>query len=404
MSAPGARIAAALLVGLLAGCGSRVEPLPVEQVVAGPLELAVDAVGELKAVRAVPLTVPGAPWQPRQLIWMKGDGSRVVAGEVVARFSAAQNELELSKALLDLQRNLLARANKQNELDAAQGRVGVDLAQVGTELSIARRYAEADLSMFARNEILDAIQDQRFLGTKQDVLEWRRAQASQRGGAELAVLDAQRATFDLNARSRREDLDALELRAPNDGVLVLATNWTGEKPKLGASMWSGNEFATLPDASALEIELTLPQLEAQGVSVDDEVELHPLGKPAQAISGRLHWVASAAQLRGRGNPIKYLSMKVAVPEAAAREHGWVPGQAFQARIILRRREAAISVPNVALHAADDGHHVLVREGGGWQRRMVTLGARGPARSEVLDGLAEGDAVLLAPAAADGAES
>jgi HlyD family secretion protein len=396
----------ALLLGAaaLAGCGTAIDPLPVEQVSAGPLELAVEASGELKAVRAVPLTVPGAPWQPRQLVWMKGDGSRVEAGDVVARFSAAQNELELSKALLDLQRNLLARANKENELDSAQGRVGVDLAQVGTELAIARRYAEADLSMFARNEILDAIQDQRLLGTRQGVLEWRRDQASERGGAELAVLDAQRATFDLNARSRREDLDALELRAPNAGVLVLATNWSGEKPKLGASMWSGNEFATLPDASDLEVELTLPQLEAQGISVDDEVELHPLGQPQHAISSRLHWVASAAQLRGRGNPIKYLSMKATVPAAAAREHGWVPGQAFQARIILRRREAAISVPNVALRAEGGGHHVLVRNGSGWQRRAVTLGARGPARSEVLDGLEAGDAVLLTPAGADGAAS
>src|SRR5690606_31648781 len=117
--------------------------------------------------------------------------------------------------------------------------------------------------MFARNEILDAIQDQRFLGTKQDVLEWKRGQASERGRAELAVLDSQRASFELNAERRRKDLDALELVAPNDGVLVLTADWTGEKPRLGAALWAGNEFASLPDPSALEVELVLPQLEAQ---------------------------------------------------------------------------------------------------------------------------------------------
>jgi HlyD family secretion protein len=394
-------LSALAIAALLAACTSTVDEYPVERVEARPLELMVEAVGELKAVKSVPLNVPGAPWQPRQLVWMKDDGSRVTEGEVVARFSATQNELELAKALLDLQRNLLARASKESELSATQGRVGVDLAKVDTDLSIAQRYAEADLTMFARNEILDAIQDQQFLGAKQGVLEWRRDQASQRGGAELAVLDAQRSTFDLNARTRQQDLDALELRAPNDGVLVLVSNWSGEKPKIGASLFSGNEFATLPDASTLEVELVLPQLEAQGVGVDDVVELYPLGRPDLAVSSHLHWVASAPQQRGRGSPVRVLSMRAALPTEAATTHGWVPGQAFVARIYMQRRDSGISVPNVALISDDGAHRVMVRNGGDWEARTITLGARGPARSEVLDGLNEGDSVLLTPAALRG---
>src|SRR5690606_19884932 len=158
------------------------------------------------------------------------------------RFIADQGELELEKALLDMQRNALARAAKEIELDATQGRVGVDLAQVGTELAIAQRYADADLDMFARNEILDAIQNERFLGVKQDVLEWRQGQAGQRGGAELGVLEAQRATFAMTADTKRADLAALELRAPHAGVLILEESWSGEKPRVGTSMWAGNAF------------------------------------------------------------------------------------------------------------------------------------------------------------------
>src|SRR5690606_37658160 len=108
-------------------------------------------------------------------------------GELIARFSADEAELSLSQALIDLQRNALSRSSKQSELDAAQGRVDVDLAAVGSQLRIADRYAEADLDMLARNEILDAVQDKAFLGAKQDVLAWKREQASERGDAELAV-------------------------------------------------------------------------------------------------------------------------------------------------------------------------------------------------------------------------
>src|SRR3546814_1276325 len=75
--------------------------------------------------------------------------------------------------------------------------------------------------LLARNDVLDAIEDVHYLEARQDTLQWQRDQADVRGGAEQALLDAQRATFALDAKARREDLDALELRAPNDGVLML---------------------------------------------------------------------------------------------------------------------------------------------------------------------------------------
>lgn len=386
-----------LAVLTLAGCDSTPEAsMPTEVVSSAPLSLTLEALGQSRAVKAMPLLVPGQQWSQRQLVWMKADGSRVEAGELVARFVAAQGKLELDKALLDLQRNALARAAKQDELGSLQGRVEVDLSQVGIQLAIAERYADADLEMFSRNEILDAVQDQQFLGEKRGVLTWRRDQASSRGDAELGVLDSQRDSFDLNARTRQQDLQALELIAPNAGVLVHAADWSGEKPKLGATLWAGREFASLPDPSQLEVELVLPQLEAQGVVVGADVEVHPVGRPEQAVTTTISWVASAPAVRGRGNPIKYLSMRAPLPTDASDAHAWVPGQAFQARIHLRRSEQALSVPNVALGSAAGQSYVHIKQGGEWVRRDVTLGVRGPARAEVLQGLAVGDEVLLTP--------
>ena len=392
------------LLFALAGCGAATpDDTPTETLALAPIELVVEARGQLKSAKATPLLVPGTQWARRQVVWMKADGSRVEKDEVVARFTAQQAELELAKALLDLQRNALSRQAKQDELGTLQGRVDVDLAQVGSDLAIAQRYAgAAELEAFARNEILDAIQDQRFLGEKRGVLNWKRDQAGSRGAAELAVLDSQRATYDLNAGRRREDLSALELRAPNAGVLVLKADWSGDKPKVGASLWAGNEFASLPDTTTLEVELALPQLEAQGAMKGAEVELFPVGRPEQTVSSQLSWVASAAAVRDRQSPVKYLLMKAGVTADAARAHGWVPGQAFAARIYVQRKPKGLSVPNVAVLSDAGKTYVDVRDGGDVTRREVKLGARGPARSEVLDGLAEGERVLLTPRAAGGA--
>ncbi|MGB3873520.1 MAG: hypothetical protein WA956_12785 [Stenotrophomonas sp.] len=382
---------------LLSGCADDAVPPASEIVSVGELLLVVDGEGELRSGKPTPLNVPGRNWSSRQVEWMLAEGSVVKKGDLLARFIAPDGKQQLDQALLDLQRSALARQSKQGELQTTQDRVSVDLAQVAVQLGIAQRYAGADFSALARNDVLDAIEDSRYLGEKQDTLEWRRGQSGTRGGAELAVLDAQRATFDLTAKDRKADLDALELRAPNDGVLLLTPSWSGDKPAVGASMYAGTEFGSLPDTAAMEVQIDLPQIEAQGVALGNGVELHPLGRPDQSFTSTLSWVASAAKTLGRESPVKYLSMRAPAPSGVVAEHGFVPGQRFSARVVLAREAEAISIANVAIEQRDGKHWVRVREGRDFVRREVELGVRGTARSRVLKGLRAGEEVLLAAA-------
>ncbi len=384
-----------LLALLLAGCADKAPDTTVlETVHAAPLEFSVHGEGELHAAKSTALLVPGPMWTPRQITWMLPDGSQVAKGDLVARFSAEQSKQDLAQARIDLERNLLARRGKQAELDDSHGKLGVDLAQVAGQLAIAQRYANAGPEAMARNDILDAVQDAHYLGVRQGILQWRKRQSSQRGRAELAVLDAQHATFDTVARQKKDDLDALELRAPHDGVLVLEKSWSGEVAHTGGSLYAGSPFGSLPDLAALEVQLAVPQIETQGIRVGDSVELHPWGAPDQHVTATLSWVAAAAQSRSRQNPVKYLMMKAAVPADVARRFGWTPGQHFVGKIVLLRLDHGLSVPNVALGSGDQGPSVRVLVDGKPQRRAVTLGVHGPARAQVLDGLAEGDQVLL----------
>ena len=387
-------IAALAVVAVLAGCGNEAAPPATETVAPQAVLLSVSGEGELKSSKSTTLQVPGSQWARRRLEWMLPEGSLVAKDELLARFSAEAGEVELALAMLDLQRNALARSAKEGDLAATQGRVSVDLSQVATQLGIAERYAGADIAAIARNQVLDAVQDAEYLGDKRDTLRWRQAQSDSRGGAELAVLDAQRATIDLKAANQREDLAALELRAPHAGVLMLSSNWMGDKPSVGSTLRAGFEFGLLPDSGSLEVELALPQLQAQGVRVGNQVEVFPPGHPEQLVVTELAWVASAAKALDRGNPVKYLSMKAPIPAEAAGRFGWVPGQTLEARVVLLRDASAITVPNVAVRSEAGKHYVQVREGDGFAQREVELGVRGTARSEVLGGLEAGEEVLL----------
>jgi len=385
-----------LLLPLLAGCGhAATDHAVLEQVQATPLEFSVQAEGDLHSTKPTPLLVPGSQFTSRQLSWMLPDGSLVKKGELVARFSAQQSRQDLAQARIDLERNTLARATKQAELADKRGQLGVDLTQVAVQQAIAERYANAPLEAMARNDILDAIQDVHYLEVRQHILQWRENQSSASGEAELAVLDAQRNSFDTVATQKQADLAALELRAPHAGVLVLEKDWSDQLPHVGSSLFAGNPFATLPDLGALEVRLSVPQIEAQGIQVGDKVELHRWGLPGQTVVSTISWVASAAQPRSSENPVKYLAMKAVVPAGLAQHYGWIPGQRFIGRIILLQVDKGYSVPNVALLNSGDGASVQVLEHGKVQTRKLKLGVRGATRTQVLEGLQQDDRVLLA---------
>jgi len=399
---PSLRLVLASACLALGACGSAEQAVsPTEVVRRAPVEMTVQAQGELRAVKATPLIVPGDQWAQRRLVWALPEGSLVKQGEVIARFSAEQGKLELAKAELDLRRNALARAAKESELASGDHRIDVDLAQVATDFGIAQRYSHADLDMFARNQVLDAVQDERFLGIKRGTLEWRRGQSSSRGSAELGVLDSQKATYALAAKTRQQDITALELVAPHDGVLVLTENWSGEKPRVGSSLWAGFEFGSLPDTHDMQVELQVPQLTAGGLRTGTALRLYPLGHAAASLDSSLSWVASAAQPRNRDNPVKYLAMKAPVTAEAIEKYHLVPGQTMVATLFVDRAAAALTVPNIALREENGKTWVQRRGGSGFERREVTLGARGPARSEIRSGLDEGDEVLLGEPAKGG---
>jgi HlyD family secretion protein len=392
-------IATVVLACLLSACTDLPEQTPVFEVIKTEKQsLSLVAMGTVKSTKATPLLVPGQNWSTRQLIWMRPEGELVKAGEVVARFSAERGKLELAQAQIDLERNAVARTLKEADLGVSQGRIGVDLAQVDAELNIARRYAKADLQVFARNQILDAVQDEKFLGNKREVLDWRRGQSDGRGQAELAVLDSQRARVALTADQKKSDLDALEIKAPNDGIFMLSADWGGEKPKIGATLYAGMDFGSLPDSSSMQVELSVPQIEAQGIVVGAQVRLYPEGRPDQAFTSTISQVDGGAQAKDRRNPVKYVSMKANIPKAVIVKYRFVSSQRFRANIFSLLPKNTLSVANIAVvsEAGKNFVEVSTSAGGEFKRKEVTLGEQGIARTIVSKGLSVGDFVSLTP--------
>lgn len=383
---------------VLSACGDGdVARLPTETLVLRDWNETLVADGELRAQKNTPLLVPGSQFEGRALIEMVAEGSMVEKDQIVARFDAPQARIDLSQNELELMRNELTRTAQTDTGALTTQQLATDLAQVDTDLTLSQRYANADFSVFARNQILDALQDTGFLTEKKGYLGWRRGQTSARGAVDLAVIDSARATVTVTVEQKRASLNALEVRAPHAGVFLLKAGWDGVKAQPGSNLWPGDDFAEIPDMSGLIARFNVPQSETQLLKEGQPVRVRLAGTGVE-IDAKISKVGNSASVKNRESPVKYSDFDVAIPSDAAREHGLRPGQAVRGTVTLVQSMETLTVPNVALLQEGGGFFVLRQQGGKSQRIAIELGVRGPIRSQVRKGLQAGDRVLLAPAA------
>lgn len=357
--------------------------------------LAVD--GEIKAAASTPLNVPGSGWSQRVLVDMVADGSAVQKGQVVARFDAPQSRMELSQADLELLRKTLAEQANASTAAVEHGTLVGDRAKVEDDLKLSRRYADVDLSIFARNVILDALADVGFLTTKRTYLDWKGGQAQARTAAQDAVLRSQRDSVVRTAAQKRDSLSALELVAPHDGVFLLAAKWDGTKPEIGSNQAAGQEFGSLPDLDQLVAHFSVAEGQAFGLKAGLPVRVRLAGTGTE-LALKVTRVGSNASTISPESPVKYSDFDAAIDTATARKLGLKPGQALRGVVQLVARPAALTVPNIALVRDGVGYVVYTEEHGKQTRQKVELGQRGPVRSELKSGVAAGARVVLLPPA------
>ncbi|SEO47828.1 Multidrug efflux pump subunit AcrA (membrane-fusion protein) [Duganella sp. CF517] len=357
--------------------------------------LAVD--GEIKAAASTPLNVPGNNWSQRMLIDMVADGSSVEQGQVVARFDSPQSRMELSQAELELLRKTLAEQASASAAQVERDKLAGDRAKVEDDLGLSRRYASVDLSIFPRNDILDALADVGFLTTKRTYLEWKGGQAQARTAAQDAVLHSQRDSVLRTAAQQRDSLAALELVAPHDGVFLLTAKWDGTKAEIGSTQVAGQEFGSLPDLNQLVAHFSVAEGQVFGLKAGLPVRVRLAGTGTE-LALKVTRVGSNASTTSQESPVKYSDFDAAIDTATARRLGLKPGQALRGTVELVARPAALTVPNIALVQDGAGYVVYTEEAGKQIRHKVELGQRGPVRSELKSGVAAGARIVLLPPA------
>ena len=398
-----AYLAAGVLAAMaLAGCGEGPADA-VETFVIEPEDFTISlrSRGELKAAESTPIMPPAGSRAPRTIQWLAPNFSWVKQGDVVVRFDVTSAEREAGTAGIEIDKVDLQVLGKQRELERMLGELGNDLELVDIEKLMAEEFDFDNELAYSRFEIIDAMRDQALLDYKSEHLEGKKGTYSDRQEAEVAVLAAQRSPPESKYKEQQGLLQNQEVLAPHDGFFVLEERWYGQRIDVGSTVFSGNKLASIPKLDPGRGGGGGLETEAVGLAEGQKVDVIIDAYPDRPLTGAIQSISATAAPIERDSPVKYFTVQVALDQA---DPEWItPGAVVTATIHINQAENTIAVPNQALFREDGREWVLVRQGGQLVERDVTLGLRGPNRSEVVGGLEAGDEVALFPPASAAGE-
>jgi HlyD family secretion protein len=410
----------------------------------GTLEVTVSGSGNLQPHTLVNLAFPQSGIVRKVYV---GVGDTVKAGQVLAELDTRDLELQLQNARINLEiaRIRLAQAQataRARPADLAAAQAALANAQASLEAlksgpdprdrEIARlNYEVAKNAVWQAQlsrdktagspgassvdlELAQARVGQAELQAEVSRLQYEKAQSGpteqQLKAAEAALaqaranltrlqvqdpsLDVQLAQYqvqqaEIAVRQLELRLEQARLVAPIDGV-VTAVNLVEGSPAP-----TGMPAITLGDLNHLEVVVNLPEVDVAQVAPGQEAVIIPEAMPDIRLKGKVVSVAPmGSQIQGVVNFPVTIALEENAPSVRA-------GMTVQVQIAVARRENALLVPRRALIARGGQTFVTVMRGDQTETVPVRIGMRGDTMAEVLEGLQEGDVVVV-PAAQAGA--
>jgi RND family efflux transporter MFP subunit len=198
-----------------------------------------------------------------------------------------------------------------------------------------------------------------------------------------AVAEPQRAEAAANLDFARTQLGYSRITAPIAGIVASVATQEGET--VAASL-AAPTFVTLVDLARLEVWAYVDETDIGAIAKGQTASFTVDTYPNHEFEGRVTAVYPQAEIRD--NVVNYVTVVTFDPP---RGRTLRPEMTTTVRIAVETRDNVLAVPRRAVRR-EQGHSFVLTPAG--ERRGVTVGSRDEAYYEIVDGLREGDQVLL----------
>jgi HlyD family secretion protein len=303
---------------------------------------------------------------------------------------ASQAMIDEAEAKLVLAEDELERAAAEYERYTRRSEDDPERAKALYQYAVARQSYQAALQDLTYYTHLSVENQQVQLHAEVVMAEAKVAEAERwyeliKNGPDTSVLARAEAHLDMAATqlySAEAASSGSELYAPFSGV-ILEVN-----AKPGENVAAGSGFITLADVGELEVFATVIEEDYPKLRIGQPVILFFDARPDAEIRGSVDRIVPR-KLPG-DRPLYGIFISFYVPT-----EGLVQGMTVDASIIIAQRDDVLRLPKSIVRGSSDGTATVeIWTSGIREERTVSIGLRGDTYVEILNGLDEGDQVIL----------
>ncbi len=359
-----------------------------------PFVRAIEASGEIRSADSV---IIGCPSIPRMwnftIARLTPEGREVRTGMPLVSFDSKklQEELQVKRAELETARKTLekTRLEEREKLEA----LVLEMAEIEAKQARTKRKLEVPVEFQERLELEKLKLDAELVKEELRLSALRIETQQQNMTARIETTKNKVKRLERKVDQYTENIGKMNVTAPRDGFAVYVTDWNGEKPKVGESIWKGRAVMEIADLSKMEVAAEVAEPDAGYVRVGQEVELRLDASPERMFKGRIKELGRL--FRTKSNEIPSMVFDAIVAIDAPDPELMKPGMAASVQIMSATEEPAIQIREDAVRRTAEGPAVEVQsDGGGFELVHVELGERWQGQVIIESGLEEGDRVRM----------
>jgi HlyD family secretion protein len=219
--------------------------------------------------------------------------------------------------------------------------------------------------------------------------------------AEVAKVKDQIMRLERECKTLQEQIDKCDLTAPVDGLVVYGDPdqryYYNDRVKVGMEWYGGNTIMTIPDLSAFEIDISVPEEYRGKLKLGCKAAISVEAIPGLQIPGELIKLSDLARSRIEWD---MSSPKVfdGVIKPGGHDKRMVSGMTTRVEIVAEILNDVLMVPLEAV-INEDGEtvcYVKAKNGQGTEKRKVKPGKSNDHFVQILEGLNVGEEVDLSP--------
>ncbi len=364
-----------------------------ETVRRGDLTLEIPIIGSLNAARSVDITAPISS-DPHffKIARMAPEGAHIEAGQMVMDLDTQEIDQKLREYQTELGKNEEELKKRRLEYDVQTRDLHVALEEAKVKLETARHKLQADPEIQSARErkqfqieFEQADQQSKLLAQKLESIE-------RMSRAELSVFENNIAKNKLRVEQTEERQKALVVKAPIAGTLIYKVLAGNVKRKIGEQTCHHEVILQIPDLSTLRLDAMIEEAYAGRVQPGQTVRIKIDALSDEKLTGRVVSVGSVLRMRRWDNPVKVID---AVIELEQKIGKLGPGMTATGQIEVERIPNALLAPVKAVQ--EKGGQIIVKvpgSDGRGEERAIRVGRRNQQFVEVLDGLREGDKIIM----------